>query len=86
MTMKKLLIATLLFLTVGCVKIGVMMLTDTRYPPKPKNYNVEVFFGKEPTRPYKKIAIADATKEIEAKESRVEAVKDIMEKLRKECR
>ena len=46
MTMKKLLIATLLFLTVGCVKIGVMMLTDTRYPPKPKNYNVEVFLAK----------------------------------------
>ena len=44
--MKKLLIATLLFLTVGCVKIGVMMLTDTRYPPKPKNYNVEVFLAK----------------------------------------
>lgn len=83
---KKLLTIMLLLITIGCVKTGVLMLTDSKYPPKPKNYNVQVFLDKEPTRPYKKIAIVDAIDEIEAKDSRVEALEKFIEKLQKKCR
>ncbi len=81
--MKKLLIAILLLFAFSCrIDSGTLMLTDTKYPPKPKDYNVQVFLDKKPTRPYKKIAIIEAAD----KDSRVGAMADLIERLKKECR
>lgn len=61
--MKKMLIVIFLLFTCSCTfNRGVVMLTDTKYPAKYGDYNIEILF-EEPAKPYKKIAIVDVVGE-----------------------
>lgn len=83
--MKKLLIAILLLFAFSCrIDTGILMLTNTEYPSKPKNYNMQVFLEEKPTKPYKKIAMLEGAKEKDDDHSSAGVMADIIEKLKKE--